>query len=75
MSTQLPAVIVLDQAAVVKHGGAVMVPAMIAAASDQASWRYIEFFTANIRNPHTRRAYGRACVRFFRLVRASPAGA
>jgi hypothetical protein len=34
-------------------------------AGDGASWRYLEFFTANIRNPHTRRAYGRACARFF----------
>jgi len=24
---------------------------------DEAAWRYVEFFTANIRNPHTRRAY------------------
>jgi site-specific recombinase XerD len=28
-------------------------------------WRYAEFFSANIRNPHTRRAYARACGRFF----------
>jgi site-specific recombinase XerD len=65
MSDQLPAVIVLDQTAVVNTGGAAAVPAIIAAAGDQASWRYVEFFTANIRNPHTRRAYGRACARFF----------
>jgi hypothetical protein len=25
----------------------------------------VEFFTANIRNPNTRRAYARACSRFF----------
>jgi streptogramin lyase len=31
----------------------------------EAAWRYVEFFTANIRNPHTRRAYARACNRFF----------
>jgi len=31
---------------------------------DAAGWRYVEFFTANIRNPHTRRAYARACARF-----------
>ncbi len=65
MSNQLPAVIVLDQTAVLKSGGAAAVPAIIAAAGKQASWRYLEFFTANIRNPHTRRAYGRACARFF----------
>jgi site-specific recombinase XerD len=32
---------------------------------DPAAWRYIEFFTANIRNPNTRRAYARACQQFF----------
>ena len=33
-----------------------VVPALIADAGDAAGWRYVEFFTANIRNPHTRRA-------------------
>src|SRR6202140_193603 len=42
-----------------------VVPALIAAAGDAAGWRYVEFFTANIRNPNTRRAYARACSRFF----------
>jgi site-specific recombinase XerD len=42
-----------------------IVPALIADLGDQAGWRYVEFFTANIRNPHTRRAYARACARFF----------
>jgi site-specific recombinase XerD len=42
-----------------------IVPALIADLGDQAAWRYVEFFTANIRNPHTRRAYARACSRFF----------
>ena len=42
-----------------------VVPVLIASISDQASWRYVEFFTANIRNPNTRRAYARACSRFF----------
>jgi len=41
------------------------VPALIADAGKQAGWRYVEFFTANIRNPNTRRAYARACSRFF----------
>ena len=40
-------------------------PALIANAGDAAGWRYVEFFTANIRNPNTRRAYARACGRFF----------
>ena len=42
-----------------------VVPSLIANAGDQAAWRYIDFFTANIRNPHTRRAYARACQQFF----------
>jgi len=41
-----------------------VIPALIAAEGEQASWRYVEFFTANIRNAHTRRAYARACARF-----------
>jgi integrase/recombinase XerD len=42
-----------------------LVPALIANAGDAAGWRYVEFFTANIRNLNTRRAYARACARFF----------
>jgi hypothetical protein len=40
-------------------------PALVAAAGARASYRFFEFFTANIRNPHTRRAYARAAVEFF----------
>ncbi len=39
-------------------------PVLIAAAGDSASLRFFEFFTANIRNPHTRRAYARAVTEF-----------
>ncbi|MGB3721584.1 MAG: tyrosine-type recombinase/integrase [Pacificimonas sp.] len=39
-------------------------PTIIAAADDRAQMRFVEFFTANIRNPHTRRAYGRAVSDF-----------
>jgi site-specific recombinase XerD len=42
-----------------------VVPAIIAQAGDAAGWRYVEFFSANIRNPNTRRAYARACGTFF----------
>jgi site-specific recombinase XerD len=45
-------------------------PALIAGAGDQAAWRFIEFFTANIRNPNTRRAYGRGVGDFFRWCEA-----
>jgi site-specific recombinase XerD len=41
-----------------------MIPTLIADAGDQAAWRYIDFFTSNIRNPNTRRAYARACGSF-----------
>ena len=39
-------------------------PALIAAAGDKAGMRFLEFFAARIRNPNTRRAYGRAAVEF-----------
>jgi site-specific recombinase XerD len=39
-------------------------PTLITAAGDRASIRFLEFFAANIRNPHTRRAYGRAVAEF-----------
>lgn len=39
-------------------------PALVAAAGDRAAYRFLEFFTAQIRNPHTRRAYARAVGEF-----------
>jgi hypothetical protein len=36
------------------------VPALIAAEGERASYRFFEFFSAQIRNPHTRRAFARA---------------
>jgi site-specific recombinase XerD len=39
-------------------------PTLIVAAGERASLRFLEFFAANIRNPHTRRAYGRAVAEF-----------
>ena len=41
-----------------------LVPALVAAAGERASIRFLEFFAANIRNPHTRRAYARAADEF-----------
>src|SRR5579872_2783410 len=46
--------------------GSAGVPVTIAAAGRRAGGRFLEFFTANIRNPNTRRAYHRACSDFFR---------
>jgi site-specific recombinase XerD len=39
-------------------------PALVAAAGDRAAYRFLEFFTAQIRNPNTRRAYMRAVGNF-----------
>jgi hypothetical protein len=39
-------------------------PPLITAAGDRAAYRFLEFLTAQIRNPHTRRAYVRAVGRF-----------
>src|SRR5580704_9678663 len=43
--------------------GSLELPPLFAPDKDAAK-RFIEFFTANIRNPHTRRAYARAAVEF-----------
>jgi hypothetical protein len=43
-----------------------VVPALIAAAGDQAARRFFEFFTANIPNPNTRAAYAQAVGQFLR---------
>jgi len=63
--TQLPATITQAEITSSDAHTSLVVPALIADIGDDASWRYVEFFTANIRNPHTRRAYARACARFF----------
>jgi site-specific recombinase XerD len=63
MSEQLPAV--FQPGTLVTPADTTIVPALIASAGEQAAWRFVEFFTANINNPHTRRAYARACARFF----------
>jgi site-specific recombinase XerD len=47
-------------------------PTLVAAAGERAGMRFIEFFAANIRNPHTRRAYARAADEF--LAWCSSAG-
>ena len=39
-------------------------PSLVAAAGERAAIRFLEFFTAQIRNPNTRRAYGRAVGEF-----------
>lgn len=41
-----------------------VVPALIADVGEPAAWRYVDFFSVNIRNPNTHRAYARACGPF-----------
>src|SRR3984885_9899295 len=43
-----------------------ILPALIAGAGKKAAWRFIEFFTVNIRNKNTRAAYGQAAGAFLR---------
>jgi hypothetical protein len=62
---QLPAIIPpTERGALAKRPAAYLIPTLISDAGGQASWRYIDFFTSNIRNPNTRRAYARACGTF-----------
>ena len=46
------------------------VPALLFAAGETTAKRFITFFTDNIRNPNTRRAYHRAICRFFEWAEA-----
>ncbi len=54
MTEQLPATNHRAESTTSLHAAHV-VPALIAVAGARASYRFLEFFTAQIRNPHTRR--------------------
>jgi hypothetical protein len=60
---QLPAI--RESKAVGSGRSAMLVPAIVAAASDQSARRFLEFFAATIRNKNTRQAYYHAVVQFF----------
>ena len=47
------------------RAGLEALPSIIRAQGERASRRFIEFFTANIRNRNTRMAYARAVKQFF----------
>jgi site-specific recombinase XerD len=51
--------------AIIEPSTGLPVPTIIAAASERASLRFIDFFTAHIRNPNTRAAYSVAVRAFF----------
>src|ERR1700722_9345099 len=47
------------------RAGMERLPAAIVRARDAAAWRFVEFFTATIRNRNTRAAYAQAITQFF----------
>ena len=50
-----------------KQGSAsVVLPALISGAGERAAWRFLEFFTVQIRNANTRAAYRQAAIAFLR---------
>ena len=53
---------------------AMVVPAMVADLGEAAALRFIDFFTANIRNSHARRAYGRGVAEFLTWCETIKAG-
>lgn len=44
--------------------GSIQLPVLVSHAGERAGMRFLEFFSANIRNPNTRRAYARAVNEF-----------
>ena len=52
------------QSALMIRNGHDRIPAIISREGEKATRRFVEFFTANIRNRNTREAYARASVRF-----------
>lgn len=49
-----------------QHRNGPVLPALVGKAGEQASWRFLEFFSVNIRNANTRAAYGHAAGLFLR---------
>ena len=48
----------------VTFSASTLMPSLVAHSGEGAGVRFLEFFTAHIRNPHTRRAYARAAAEF-----------
>ena len=49
---------------VIRDSPAPIIPALVAGAGERAALRFLEFFTVNIRNKNTRKAYARAAGAF-----------
>ena len=58
------AIIARNPEKLLTHAGVTNVPALFVEAGKKAAYRFIEFFTADIRNRHTRDAYARAVAKF-----------
>lgn len=56
---------IADQAGLPVDAGPPVVPALVAAGGEHTVRRYVEFITADIRNPNTHAAYARAASGFF----------
>jgi integrase/recombinase XerD len=55
-------------------GGGLVLPAIIAEQGERTARRFVEFFTANIHNDHTRAAYARAVARFLQWCESKNIG-
>jgi integrase/recombinase XerD len=56
----------MNELAVITPPSGTDLPALISRAGERAAWRFVEFFTVNIRNKNTRAAYGQAARSFLR---------
>ena len=56
----------MNTLAIIEHPSSPELPALIHRAGERAAWRFVEFFTVNIRNKNTRAAYWQAAGAFLR---------
>lgn len=64
LSTQTLSAVMARRPRELARVGLAALPALIAGAGEHAARRFLEFFTATIRNKNTRLAYAKACGRF-----------
>jgi integrase/recombinase XerD len=74
LTTKLPAKRRPDQAHQLVKAGLAQLPELIVDAGPDVARRFLEFFTAHIRNANTRAAYGRAVGRFLAWCQAQNIG-
>ena len=71
--TAIPAVAVAraEESSALSRAGLAVLPAIVTRAGEDTTRRFVEFFTANIRNRNTRAAYSKAVGRFLAWCEAS----